>query len=851
MAATATLTADAIIFTINSAIKLSHNIRRAYAQSIRAKTLSLPLPEFDTEIKFNTALDFFDGHPQYPERVERLAKLHLEADENLLLPEEKEREYLEYYRAFHALHLGRDERPDVNAEDLVNLFRIRQWEHGKEHHTVLQLVAGTLVELGIDYFIQTPGALNAQSAQGRIVRNFLLAFDEIDFSESKDIKLEISNRLVPPLFAAAAESFAGLSPDIADDEKLQLFIKETAKGIARDLYRRAENQQGAQRREAAYWGQMVLRSMINNAGAFVFSAPEALFDTNRPVSRIIQSTGLTLLDAILGDDSGQIQWQKAITADTLDRLAKAALEVVAEHPNVISGKQGIREIIGGIAHAVKDESFQQQGLIPELARIVLEQSAGNLERLWRTTPSGPEHLLVSAVQQLLSALSEKHGDAPWRPALTKGHLLALANDLLEEVAQNPSWITDKANQDSILAEILDISFRSLSRIPREERLNAEAVRWLIRLNLQTALASRQVLDKLKWGSDAEEVVILEKALELAFGCVFPQETPPRAGRLELLAELTEYILDAVLRRHPGRRGLVLADLILFEKNGIDYSRGFNEALADQFLHSALDVLAQHPELAARNESLRLIVGEIANALKDSGINRPELLPEMIRLTLEYTAMHFDLVFDTSKSQPKHLLVLATREVLKAIAEPPRSGKWKPRLSNEQILEILEIVFDAVTEYPQWIQAEELIYLVLEAIYRALEAVSSARKLPFFVIRRLFESALKIACRQRQFIVKIQTRERAHKQIMLRYSLESLFIVIYDENDEEESSWRLTQAEVASSIVDYYLELIAKTPGSKEDVGRALGQIRLAIAKWKQDFSKTLEEVLETLDIENL
>ncbi|MCB0562541.1 MAG: hypothetical protein KDD09_26495, partial [Phaeodactylibacter sp.] len=73
----------------------------------------------------------------------------------------------------------------------------------------------------------------------------------------------------------------------------------------------------------------------------------------------------------------------------------------------------------------------------------------------------------------------------------------------------------------------------------------------------------------------------------------------------------------------------------------------------------------------------------------------------------------------------------------------------------------------------------------------------------------------------------------------------------DENDEEESSWRLTQAEVASSIVDYYLELIAKTPGSKEDVGRALGQIRLAIAKWKQDFSKTLEEVLETLDIENL
>lgn len=848
MSATALLTADAIIFAINSAIKLSHNIRRAYALSIRAKTLALPLPEFDSSIKFNTILDFFEGHSKYTKRVERLAQLHREANENLTLPEEKEMEYRDYYRAFHAIHIGKEKRLEMNAEDMIHLLRIRQWEHGQEHDTVLQLVAGTLVEIGIDYFIQVPGALNPASARGRILRSFLTAFDEIDLTENKDIKLEISNRLVPRLFAAAAESIAELSPEIAEDHKLQLFIKETARGVANDLYERAQNLQGAKRQEATYWGQLVLRSMINNAGSFVFSAPEELFNTNRPVSQLIQSTGLALLDAILDDDSDEVYFRKAITADTLDAIARATLEIAAEHPELISGQRGIQAIISGVAGAVKDENFQRQGFIPELARVVLEQSAGNMGLLWRDTPQGTEHLLVSAIRQILGILAEKHGDAPWRPVLTKGHLLEITRELLDEVVRNPAWITDKANQDSILGEVLDITFKSLSRIPPQERLNVEVIRWLIRLNLQTAIASRKVLDKLKWDGSPEEVVILEKALELAFICTFPQDAPPHVSRMELLAELTEFILESVLRLHPGRRGLVLIDLILFD-NGIDLSEGFDRGMAEELLHSAINVLAQHPELAARDRVLRRIVGGLASALKETLPGRQELLPELIRLTLENTAKQLYLVFDPDDDSAENLLVLAAREVLTAIAEPPRSGKWKPRLSNEQVLEILEVVFDAVTEYPQWIQAQMLIYQILEAIFRALEAVPLALKLPFTAIRNMLESAIRQTCRQRQFVASVQLRRRGPKQIMLRYSLESLFIVIYDENAGEEISWRLAQPEVITNIIDYFLRMVAETEGKMKDADKALDHIRAVINRWKQDTAKTLEEILEILENE--
>ena len=1381
--------ADAIIFAINSAIKLSNNIRKAYAQSIRGKELALPLPPFDPDIKLNTIRNFFNKYEEYAEQVERLGALHrLAVDSPRKLSENEEKlfkEYLKFYHAFFALHTGKEQSLAMKGDDLIHLFRIRQWEHGTEPANVLQLVAGSLVEIGIDYFLQTPGALNTESAQGRIMHNFLTAFDEIDFSESKDIKLEVSKKLVPRLFAVAAESFAELSPESADDPKLQLFIKETAKGIATDLYKRFEQlkKEGkldrGQEQEATNWGQLVLRSMIGNAGAFVFKSPEALFDTNKPVSDIIQSTGLTLMNAILGFDpetgiqtdpeSNKIQWRNAISADTLNGITLASLEIVAEHPNLISGNQGIQAIIGEVTNAVKDEDFQKKGLVPELARLVLEKSAGNLELLWRT-PEGdqPGHLLVSTVKQLLGILSEKHGDAPWRPALTKAHLLGLAAELLDEVVRNPSWITDKANQDSIMAEVLDISFSSLSRIPKEERLNAETIRWLIRLNLQAALTSKKVLDTLKWGNDQNEVVILKQALELVFLYVFPKDAAPNVSRMELLTELTEYIVEVIIHQHPGRRGLVLADLILFdsgidfsegfnrgladelmnatfdtlsnrpelltrheglkhilggvagavtsaklkqpgllpflaqlvlektaqnahlllnaapdqpqhllttalqqiltalsnkdddgnwrpevsplkaqsligvllgevvahpswvtdkvnedtilaevldivfttmdevpsqdrlssdtlqlliqsslqvlvssplalkkvtfaedeeekailqralglvftfvfpkentgkppriqllkdlldyslsvimanhpdgkglilinlilfdsgidyaqgfdealadqladatldalasqpellakpkalqqiikgvadaidsaqlkqpgllpllirlalqntalnanlliganagqprhlittaleqilpalsaqngngqwrpeispalalgltesllgevvrnpnwvasqtnqdsllsellnvtfkalakvpegqrlsmetlegliqlniraaagsphvlrkitfagdddekaileralglalsfvfpeensgresrpqllkglldyslgvimahhpnekglilldlilfENNAIDFSNGFNEALADQLVDAALGALSQQPGLVSNDQVLKAIIGDVATALKDSGIKRPELLPELIRLTLEYTAEHLGLLLDLDEEKPKHLLVSASRQVLKAIAEKPETGKWKPRLSNSQITEILEITFDAVVKHPQWIQAEEVVYQILDAIFRSMEVVSSARKLPFIVLQRMIESAMEAASRQRKFIASILTDE----QIMLRYALENLFQVVFVKNGEEETIWRLGQAEVISDLIDYFLLAILESPGDKTAVDHVLDHIQTVITAWKQDLAKTLDEILEQLENAN-
>ena len=95
-----TLTAEAIIFSINSAIRLSGRFRKAYADSLKAKRITLPLPRFHHE-PTETTIEFFfreEGN-RFLGQIELLDQLHEKAKNSRLTLEEL-REYREFYRAF-------------------------------------------------------------------------------------------------------------------------------------------------------------------------------------------------------------------------------------------------------------------------------------------------------------------------------------------------------------------------------------------------------------------------------------------------------------------------------------------------------------------------------------------------------------------------------------------------------------------------------------------------------------------------------------------------------------------------------------------------------------------------------
>jgi len=846
MAALSSAAAEAVIFSINSAIKLSQNLRRAYAQSLRGRPLTLPLPEFNSEVKMSTIDRFFDEFPEYPAGLEPLKTLYNKSNGGDELTEEDQSNYREFYFSFKALERGENgQRLEMSAEDLTAFFKVRQWDKGKAPQSVLQLVAGTLVDIGIDYFSQQPGLLNPESVHGKVMYHFLRAFDDIDFAEQRDFKEAFSARLVPKLFAAAAESVADLAPDLAGDAKVQALIHATAKGIATDIYRRAETLDTNGQNEAVHWGQMVLRSMLGHAGQYVVQSPQSLFGTNQGVSKIIESTGVILLDVILDDNSDHIVFKNALSPNTLDRLTSAALDVVAQHPSILHGGRGIKEIIAGVAGAVKDKSILERGFLPELTRVVLEQSAGHLDLLWRETPTGAEHLLVSAVKQVMGALAAESADGkPWKPALNNSQMLSIVEELVDEVVQNPAWILDEVQGKPVLSEMLDATFGAMRNLPKDARLQGDVLRSILRLNVETTLLHRSVLDKIKWGTEQEEKAILSKALEMVFTFVFPQNARPEIGRLQLLAELLEYVSQTLLRQHPNENGLILLDLILF-KGGVDYSRGFDKKLTDEILQSVSGALAAHPELLVKGALLRNIVSDLAQVVQESGIRQPGLLSELIRITLENVAAHLEVVADEHAGQPKHILVLAIGQVLRAITQPSENGRWKPKLSNEQIQEIVRMAVAAVLENPQWVRGGDRLFQLIDAVICAMERLPDFVAISYTLLRDLLEIAMEAVERQGQLLNDIKT-ETGETIIRLRFALEELFDILAEAETAEELAWYLSQRNILNILLEYFLTYIVTIQATEDNLKTAVSQMKTAVSTWKNDTSKTLEEIFGKL-----
>ena len=259
---TATLTSEAIIFAIHSAIKLGGTFQKAYADSLKSKSIILPLPEVDNQPNQSTIEDFFnkkENKSLFIDQIQNLNKLHEKAtDENL------DDDDLETYRDFYFhCYNSLNGTKDLNPSELTSLLRIRQWEVGNEPVTKpLQLVAGTLVEVGIDYFSQVPGAINTDSSYGKFLKSFLTGIDDIPFAEGESIN-RIVKRVVPKLFVSAAETMEQISTEITGDEKLQQFIKATSSGITKDLYDRIEVMGTADDdTEVIQWGQLMFRSLV-------------------------------------------------------------------------------------------------------------------------------------------------------------------------------------------------------------------------------------------------------------------------------------------------------------------------------------------------------------------------------------------------------------------------------------------------------------------------------------------------------------------------------------------------------------------------------------------------------------
>ncbi len=803
------LTSEAIIFSIHSAIKLGGAFQKAYANSLKGKSIVLPLPKVGTEPSIRAVMGFFEENKEvFLDKIERLAQLHKNA--RTLEDDEKEEYFFYYNHCFNTIHAVAEDNnglSPVNAESMASLLRIRQWEEGKIPITKpLQLVAGTLVEVGIDYFSQVPGAIRSDSNHAKFLRSFLNGIDDIPFTEGDSIN-RIVKKVVPRLFVSAAETMEQISTEITGDEKLQKFIHATSQGITKDLYSRIEAMSTADDdSEVINWGQMLFRSLVKNSGTYVFNAPGQVMNVGESQEKLIQSVGTTLMSAILDPNPSGLDLKNVFTVETLDSVVKSSLEVVAQYPSLISDKKGIKEIISGVAESVAKSGINRPGIVPELARLVLLNTAGNLNTLWDVSDSNSKHLLVGTIQQLLMTITVKPNSGKWRPQLTNSQILGIAEYTLNEVVSNPSWIEEKVNEDSLLAEVFNATFNALGAIPEGQRLNFNALQTIIQVNLRTVATSKLVLKKVKWGSNQEETTILNKSMDLVFAFIFKDQPQQVGDKTAHLFDLMDYVMDVIVSQHPNSKGLVLTQLFLNANSGIIEENGINEDYADQLLSATLEIISAHPDLLVNDDALQNIIQGVATSFQQSGIHQSGLLSEFIRITLVNVSGNLDLVFTNETGKKDHLLVVALQQILNTFTAPPTAGKWKPKFTATEILVISEGILDEVVKNPGWISEKvndkSLLQEVLNTTFKVLEKVPQSNRLNYDTLNEIIELNLRTVGYNK--LVLVQDNE--DKKSILNKSLDLIFDAVFAQPSSVDKS------ELLVETIDYAFEsIISKNP----------------------------------------
>src|SRR5262245_57532782 len=184
-----------VLFAISSSLQLSQQLRLAYVDNTKRRELVLPLPNFFSSPDVVSATNYFAGPGvQHVAASAHLAALmHKQKQPGAPLSEAEQAELCAFHSEFFNVDLAQNGRlgqagdgSSIAADELNALITIRQWQRGTDPNPpVVQRLAGTFVEIGIDYFLNVPGALNRNSSHGKVIAGVLDAFSGVNFTEKQ------------------------------------------------------------------------------------------------------------------------------------------------------------------------------------------------------------------------------------------------------------------------------------------------------------------------------------------------------------------------------------------------------------------------------------------------------------------------------------------------------------------------------------------------------------------------------------------------------------------------------------------------------------------------------------------
>lgn len=544
---------ETVIFAIQAALQLYGASRRAYVDATRGRALVLPLPRAPG-VNYDSAFVWFTQNPDGQAVRGRLARI------DRLLPGTTAEARAELVELFLALRAEADPgwsdgsaaRGQFSGEQLAALLEIRQWAEYEPDEPVsaLQQVGGTLVNLAVDYFATTPGAVSPERPAGRALLAFLRAIDSTDFARTP--VTDLAGSLMLAMLDAVAET-----PELAGGgEKEQALITSVSRTLADSVKENlAADAPTLERRDAADWLRLATRALVKGGADAVLGNP-VLFLGVRPgaESNVVAQVGRSVADLLIGAD--RLTFRRLLSGDGLTAVVRASLDAVAKNPELLKvGNQGVKNLLVALAADVAAvEQPLGPDLFPELARSVLQRSAENLDLLWGRAAAAPEqHLLLTASRTLLTVLAAPPpAGARWTPRFTRAQIVAVADAVFDEVIDNPAWLVRRAGAAAPpLGAAVEAMLGALRQLDGE-RVSAEAGLAVLRAGLSAVAAQRAFLDALPGGAGTPAIgAALQTIIAELFAPDADAEVLWRVARNSLfpalvaaaLAELTRVPVD--------------------------------------------------------------------------------------------------------------------------------------------------------------------------------------------------------------------------------------------------------------------------------------------------------------------
>lgn len=543
------MNADLVLFAIRGALHVGNQARVAYVNSTKRRALVLPLPDFNREPSFSAAVDFFDElHYEGPVQLVALVrKIH---GSEPFTPEEQQ-QLIEYHNeeltkavfgndGFKNL----DDGTALSTESFNALVTITQWQRGADPNpTVLQSVAGSILDVGVDYFVQIPDSLDESSRKGRALKSFFTALDDISF-------VEAPVRQLPRKLMISVLETIDANPDLlTSDSMYQEIIVSTTRSLVTDIGERLNSVGNDLTRTERIesWGETVFRSVLSGAGELVLSdAGKYLGIDDEGKQVLVEHTGRAILGMV--DEAPEGRLEAVFSGANLEQLTDTVLLVLAENPDLVTDDDSrFRPLISRAAADIAAiDALEHKGLVPEVVRLIVAATGENAHLIWPDIQNPAGNLALTAAKTVISTITAPPAaGATWKLRISDADIAHVTETVLAELASHPGWLIDElSGGDSTLEIVLEATF-GVIRKRGQNILSKESGLQILQSSIQAVALRSELARKLPNGE-----VLVAAVIDTTLVSVFNTDNERALWQLAR-QETLDVILDITLEQIAG------------------------------------------------------------------------------------------------------------------------------------------------------------------------------------------------------------------------------------------------------------------------------------------------------------